>query len=289
MKSVVYYCNGPKPHLELLVSMASLRRHYDGDIVVCFGERSIELGSLQSFADLDIRTILVPGTINDNNKWQHWGSRWRGLSMCDSDQVLHPDCDTIIKSEVDSLFGLIHPDKEYITSFVHFNDGRPFGNWERQLKSYRNASNKIADDVKPIYFAFGMVGWNKGWPHFMRVHDLMKAGMPADEMAMNVVLLENGRKGFEPKLRYSVFSNIRGYYQISTERYKSIKVWHFPSSCNGFSIWWEEFMRARENKLFDLDCDEFVKSMNPNTYSILMDKSKWPTNNFVEQRPDFKK
>ncbi len=274
--TTLYYCGGTKPLLELMISIYTLRKHNKGNVTVLLGEGSEKY--CDNLKEMGVELITVPDTKNDRRVQDHWSSRWRGMPLCKHDRVLHLDCDTTIAHNYDHLFDLIHPDPEYITSYYMWQKHGTYHKWKMHLNDYQKVTN-IADDADGLYFGFGLVGWNKGWPHFQKVADYAKK-LPTDEMSMSLTLIENGRKGHMPPNMEATFRCVRAYYRLTEKEFDDTLIWHYPQKgIQGFYQWWEIFFKAREEKAMGLHDDAFIEAIHPTIMKILKTGTYPKTNN----------
>lgn len=280
-RTIAYYCGGKKCCLELLVALFSLRQHYKGNITVCLGQTSNQyLAPL--LASNDVEVISVPNSDKDYSLQDHWSTRWRAMALVDHDQVLHPDCDTTVEHPIDHLFDLINPDREFITSYYGYqDDGKPYWKWNDHLKNYA----KIApvDDLVPLYFAFGLIGWNKGWPWFQEVADNVKYTI-TDECSMSYTLMRHGRKGCMAKVDPSDFRLSRAYYRLQPKEFYDTKMWHFAGGGgSGYQLWWKKLLEARAVNAFNLADDEYLKFLDPSSYKKWITNT-WPSSTYADHR-----
>jgi len=86
---VVYYCGGRKPVIEMLVSIYSLRKYWDGHIKVALGDTAEPYFHWGPGYDSTIEVVTYSWNPDDTQKIDHWRSRWRAMYMVDSSRVLH--------------------------------------------------------------------------------------------------------------------------------------------------------------------------------------------------------
>jgi len=239
MKDIVtYFCGGKKPVVELLVSLYSLRKHFDGEVVICLGETSLPLlPKLLKSPDFTIK--IVPNSSNDTTVRQHWATRWVGMSMVEGDRVLHPDCDTVYAGSLDQAFDCIHENPEYMTTFHSVNDGHYYPEWDGHVEEYK----KIDPDFKetaPFYIEFGLLGWRGNWPYCLETAEASRIAKD-DQTAMSYVLMKHGRKAYCPTMGPKFMRRARAYYRLTEKKYKETLVWHTTPA---YFMWWEEFREA---------------------------------------------
>ena len=265
-ESVLYYCGGTKPILELLVSIYTLKKYYSGDITVHLGKTS-EKYIYDLLINNGIIVKLIPGSEHDNNVNKHWSSRWRSMKLLDHDYNLHLDCDMIVNKPIDFLFGMIDKDPETLTAFGAYNNGINDELWPRILKCFQEVIPNFECD--PIYLQVGILGINKGWPladltseYCLKTRD--------DQMAISLALAQNGRKVIHKNQFKSTYNNIMNYWNMSSKAYYQTVLWH---GSYGFSIWWREFFRARKDKFMNLHDNKFIQIINSQVYKKLINKN----------------
>jgi len=259
---VAYYCGGKKPIVELLVSLYSLRKYFDGEIVVCLGRTSLKyIPNLLKSKEFTIK--IVPNSENDHTVRQHWATRWTAMSMVEGDRVLHPDCDTIYTDCLDQLFDNIHHDHEYMTTFHSVNDGVPYPEWEGHVKEYKKIDPNFNEST-PFYIEFGLLGWRGAWPHCLETSEASKIAKD-DQTAMSYVLMKHGRKAYCPTSGPTLMRRSRAYYRLSEEEYNSTIVWHTTPS---YFMWWEVFREAYENNWLGLAEKKYLPKISKRCANI---------------------
>ena len=253
---VAYYCGGRKPIIELLVSLYSLRKHYDGEVVVVLGETSLEyLPELLKSDDFTIK--IVPNSADDKVVRDHWATRWNGMALVDGDRVLHPDCDTVFTGSLDPLFDNIHDGQDYMTTFHSINDGRDFQEWEGHVEEYKKIDPNF-NETKPFYIEFGLLGWKGNWKYCTETAEAARVAKD-DQTAMSYVLMKHGRKAYVPPNGLEVLKRARAYYRLSEEKYKTVIVWHTTPS---YFMWWDEAAEAIKSNWMGLGRSKYLKSIN---------------------------
>jgi len=276
-RAITYYCGGNNQcPLELLVSIYSFRKFYAGNIVIVLGETSVPC--LQPLIDSkEFITHILPNTKNDKKNQDHWVSRWRGMNTIknDYDQVLHSDCDNMAVKDFDHLWGMIHPDSNYITSFynVDIPPSQKEPAFQRILPQYRKIKPDFFCD-NPIYTQLGLIGWNKGWPYFGLVSEYCKQ-VRDDQLAMSFVLMTTNSKLYQA--RNGDYTNMRGYHMLTPNERNRITIWHCGATI-GYAMWWKVFIEARKNKFMNLHDNDYIKTINTAAYEHIINKD-W--NNYI--------
>lgn len=276
MDVVTYYCGGVKPTIELLVSLYSLRKHYNGEVVVCLGETSLEyLPRLVRSMDFTIK--IVPNSANDSHVRDHWATRWVGMSMVEGDRVLHPDCDTVYAGPLDKAFDCIHSDPEYMTTFHSVNDGMPYPEWKGHIKEYKKIDPNF-NEKNPFYIEFGLLGWRGRWPYCLETASASKIAKD-DQTAMSYVLMKHGRKAYCPEIGCRLMRRARAYYRLSEEDFKSTLVWHTTPA---YFMWWDECLEAMEKNWMGMGNKMYIKRLSRKCYKLWrkgiypnLNQSKW--------------
>ena len=276
-KSITYYCGGKKTILELLVSLYTLRKHYNGDIVVAIGETSLPY--LDSLLDSnDFMTVIVPDTAKDKTAQDHWSARWKSMKMTNvHDKTMHFDCDNIVTDNFDDIWNLVYDDKEWITSLYHFPYWTSKKHKSKQIKTLLSEFRKIipdfcCDEEKFTYTELGLFGYNKGWPYFDEVSKYCKI-VKNDQAALSFVLMSH-----ESKIKF-----IHNFYYVNRVKTKfhtkimengkmQTSIWHCKRVLR-HAIWWKYFLEARKKKFLSLHDNEYIQSINRSAYKILVDKT----------------
>lgn len=277
---VAYYCGGKKPVIELLVSLYSLRKHYNGEVVVVLGETSLQyVPELLKSSDFTIK--IVPNSMDDKEVRDHWATRWRGMSMVSGDRVLHPDCDTTYTQPLDKAFDLIHDDPDYMTTFHSINDNdHDFPEWEGHVEEYKKIDPNF-NETKPFYIEFGLLGWRGNWAHCLETAEASKIAKD-DQTAMSYVLMRHGRKAHCPDTSGRLMRRARAYYRLTKEEYYDTIVWHTTPA---YFMWWDEFLMAQKENWLGLGDRFYVREISRPVYKKWRQKSfpslnqaKWAKN-----------
>jgi hypothetical protein len=263
--AVVYYCGGKKPLIELLVSIYTLRRFYDGEIVVCLGKTSVPY--LNEFINSKIATIkIVPGSGKDHRLRQHWRSRWAGMGQINYTRVLHPDCDTVFVNKIDKLFDAIHKTPGWMTTFHSVVDGESviglntrsdLNQWKIHVEDYRKVDPKFDVNITPYYIEFGLLGWRNRWPYCAAVANLCTL-VKDDQRAMSYVLMKNGRKAHVATFKNPVMRRVRSYWRLTQEQFDAVIMWH---SHPDYAIWWQAAEEAIKKNFMGLGNDTYLRSI----------------------------
>lgn len=101
---VVYFNHGTKHLVRLVVSLVSLRRHYDGPVCILDSGEESAIGPLDSIAphggdDLTLRRIAIPHR-RRNTAYTAKASLWRWSPF---DMTLFLDADTVVAGDVSPL------------------------------------------------------------------------------------------------------------------------------------------------------------------------------------------
>lgn len=257
---VAYYCGGLKPVIELLVSLYSLRQHYDGEVVICLGETSLQYVP-ELLKNNDFTVKIVPNSANDKEVRDHWATRWVGMSMVEGDRVLHPDCDTIFTQPLDKAFDCIHEDKEFMTTFHSVNYGEYFPEWEGHKEEYRKIDPNFNEET-PFYIEFGLLGWRGNWPYCLETAEASRIAKD-DQTAMSYVLMNHDRKAYCPEIGYKLMRRARAYYRLPERVYNETIVWHTTPA---YFMWWDAFLAAHKENFLGLGNKMYVKSLSRRWY-----------------------
>jgi hypothetical protein len=274
-RAVVYYCGGTTPIIETIISIFSLRKYYDGKIIVLLGKTSLPY---VDFSVLDnVEVIEVPGSDNDKTLQQHWASRWRGLGLVEVDKMLHIDCDTVIVKDIEIFFKNINHDNEVLTGFHYvFLNGRSKRD-RAMIQSYNKKIPGIKFELPNCYVEIACIGFSKKWPHFNEVSKYCSI-LKDDQRAVSAALVHNGRKVHIPKFKGKIFKNARAYYRMSLEKYWNTHIWH-AKNCFGF--FWREFWQAHHQGFMRLNDDAYLRSISDKVYKL--SKSDNWSNNIAQE------
>lgn len=270
---VTYYCGGKKPVIELLVSLYSLRQSYNGKVIICLGKTSVPFLE-PLIKSREFKICVVPGTESDGTVREHWRSRWIGMAMISGDRVLHPDCDMVFYSNLDSMFDAIDSRPDYITSFHSVNNGTYFKQWKKHVKEYRLIEPDFNIE-KPFYIEFGILGWRGAWPYCMDVSRACEI-VKDDQMAMSYVLMKNGRKAYCPPLMNKLMRRARAYYRLDDDDYNAVIAWHCHPS---YELWWRMAVPAIKENFMGLGNLEYLKFINRKCFKQYRDKT-YPNINY---------
>lgn len=269
-KAVVYYCGGKTPIIETIVSIFSLRKHYDGKVIVLLGKTSLPYVDFSILDNVDV--VEVPGSENDETLNQHWSSRWRGLGLInDVDKILHIDCDTVVVKDIDIFFENIHPDNETLTGF-HYVFPNGTSNYDKTLiDGYNKRIPDVKFEMPNCYVEIACIGFSKKWPHFDEVSRYCNI-LKDDQRAVSAALVHNGRKVHIPDFESKIFRNARDYYKLSRRKYWGTHIWH---SKYHYGFFWREFWQARAQGFMDINIDKYLSTINPKVYEYIVNKD-WP-------------
>lgn len=265
---VVYYCGGKKPVIELLVSIFSLRKHYDGEIVACLGETSLEFLPEEFLKSNNITVKIIEGTSKDRDVRDHWKSRWKAMSQIDGGRVLHPDCDIIYNDDIEIVFEAIKKTPGWITSYHTVNDGNWYEIWPDHVEEYKKIDPDF-DINDPFYIEFGLLGWVGKWPYAL---DTSKACeiTKDDQTAMSYVLMKNGRKAHLANFKNPIMRRARAYYRMTKQEFDSVLIWHCH---NEYAFWWNEFLEAHDMNYMGLGSHSYIKKLSRKTWKMLKNKT----------------
>ena len=268
--TVVYYCGGKGPVLELLVSLHSLRKHYNGRVVICLGKTSIKyLKNLINSKEYEI--LIVPHSENDKSDRDHWKSRWLAMSMIRGSRILHPDCDMVYVKDINPLFDQIHDEDGWVTSFHSVNNGDNKVRWHKHVEEYKKIDPNFSIDEKPFYIEFGIVGWKNYLPYSIEVSNACKI-LKDDQTAMSYVLMQHGRKAYCP---CSVNGNplmrrARAYYRLKQEQFDKVIAWHCHPA---YALWWEAAKEAIKDNFMGLGSSSYFMGINRRYYKQWKNKT----------------
>lgn len=263
MKDVVaYYCGGKKPVLELLVSLYSLRKYYDGEIIVCLGETSLKYTE-SLLNSSDFTTYIVPNSSNDITVRDHWKSRWTGMSMVKGNRVLHPDCDIVYTKDISPLFDVLHPKKNWITSFHSVNNGDNRIRWSSHVKEYKKLDPTFNASQPAFYIEFGIVGWRGKYPYCMEVSKACEV-LKDDQTAMSYVLMKHGRKAYCPS-ECTLMRRARAYYRLNKKQFDDVIAWHCHPA---YALWWNQAIEAINDNFMGLGDRNYFRMINRRCYNM---------------------
>jgi hypothetical protein len=156
-KGVIYYNRGTKCMVRLLVSLYSLRKHYQGEVAVIYSGDQ-EQWFLDEVAKLNAKTIPMPYRAGEGSLVLK-ASLWRYSPF---DLTMFMDADTIVLNPIDEYFNYI---EKY--DFVTGN----FANWKtsggtisRRIRAWKNCCPELIQPALDFGQAVntGIDGWKKG-------------------------------------------------------------------------------------------------------------------------------
>lgn len=190
-KGVIYYNRGSKCTLRMLISIFTLRKVYDGDILVLF-EGSQPQWFLKALDNFNVSTKHI-NTTSHRNPLNVKSSLWRYSPF---DLTMFMDADTVIIRPIDSYFDLIK-ENGFVTG--KFSDWVTSGSRIRHRikqwspifdKKYLNDAINYGDAINT-----GINGWVNGNPMLEAWEELCEKGSKykcsdrvADEMACQLLL-----------------------------------------------------------------------------------------------------
>lgn len=196
-KCVLYYNRGQKCIIRLLVSIASLRKHYDGDIILAHqDEPTPYLADRLKLYNVEVR-LTEKSTVNNALA----DKPDLGKYVDDYDLVLYVDSDTLFFNPIDEIWHFI---KIYGFMVTHFCDWKTKGGMiERRIREW----NKVLPDEeieKAVAYGkavnTGVFGFSRRYRYseyniFLEWHQLTLQGQKenctrrmVDELACQVLL-----------------------------------------------------------------------------------------------------
>jgi hypothetical protein len=156
-KGVIYYNRGTKCTIRLLVSLYSLRKHYDGSVtVICSGDQ--EQWFLDTLKKFNADVIYIPyregvgSLVLKASLWRH----------SPYDLTMFMDADTIVLNPIDEYFELIE-EHDFVTgNFANWKTSggtisRRIKGWEKAVPEYIQPALDFGPAVNT-----GINGWKKG-------------------------------------------------------------------------------------------------------------------------------
>lgn len=196
-KCVLYYNRGQKCIIRLLVSIASLRKHYDGDIILAHQDEPNDyLAKRLKKYNVEVR-LTNKSTVNNALADKPDLGRY----VDDYDLVLYVDSDTLFLNSIDEIWQLI---KTYGFLVTHFSDWKTKGGMiERRIREWEKVLpqeeiEKAVEYGKAVntgVFGFSRQYRTSEYNIFLEWHDLTLEGQKenctrrmVDELACQVLL-----------------------------------------------------------------------------------------------------
>jgi len=245
-KCVLYYNRGQKCTIRLIVSIASLRKHYDGDIVLAYeGEQSEYL-----LKRLERYNVILRETEKSTVTNALADKPALGKYVDDYDLVLYLDSDTLILSSLDAIWNLI---KRYGFLVTHFTGWVTRGGTiERRIRQWSKVLpeeeiEKAVEYGKAVNT--GVFGFSREYRYsdfniFLEWHDLTLQGQRenctrrmVDELACQVLLHKYphimvnttwnaSAKFYKGESKYVTIVHYHGYKHVFREVFPLCEYWY---------------------------------------------------------------
>lgn len=246
---IIYLLTGPRPAERLLVSVASLRRHYSGPVtIMCSREESA--GVAKKIADT--HGVAVQ-RFTDAGTYRHatYVTKPRLIELSPYDSTIYLDADTLV---VDDPSPLLDTDRPLtITTFSDWvSQGRIISSRVSQWLKVSPMAKYLAEvQLARRWPAIntGIFAWHRGWRWSRLWIELTEAGRSCsftDELSMQILTgemcLKRDYRLLDARWNYSPIYPVKGI---------SPAIYHFHGSKHlrkdaGDVIWWPEFLKAWE-------------------------------------------
>lgn len=195
-EGVLYYNHGRQCLIRILVSMLSLRRHYQGEIAVA-AEGDPPDWFLDMAGSFGAKIVAAPvsheyGLIKKSRIWR----------VSPFDCTLFLDADTLVRAPVDSLFKGIKKRGLLVTQFCDWVTYR--GRMRRRIEQWRSIVPENVERALAYGFGIntGIMGWTRANPLMEQYEQMTARGLGVrgiqrktlDELAMQLVIV--GRRHY---------------------------------------------------------------------------------------------
>jgi len=249
-KCVLYYNRGQKCIIKLIVSIASLRKHYDGDIILAAGDEQPEylLKRLKRYNVIIRQT--EKSTVNNALADKPALARY----VEDYDLVLYLDSDTLVYDNIDNIWDYIKNYGFVVTNFTNWvTKGGMIENrireWSKVLPEKEiNLAVEYGRAVNTGVFGFSRKYRMSEYNIFLEWHELTLKGQKenctrrmVDELACQVLLHK-----YPHIMLNTTWNTSAKFYRGKSE---DVKIWHYhgykhtyKDEFEGCQYWYDQYM-----------------------------------------------
>lgn len=189
---VLYFLSGARHGVRLLVSLASLRNHYDGPAAILTTDPDAhKIGKrIASIASLDVRHIPV---FPDGQRKRNWSFAFKTEipQYSPFDKTVYLDCDTLVTGSIRELFEGISDDRIVVTRFCEWiTTGRTIA---RRIRAWQDTHSHLIEDALSFGPAVntGVFGFSRNSSILATWSETTKKGQHhfiPDEVAMQLLI-----------------------------------------------------------------------------------------------------
>ena len=261
-RAITYVMSYPAHLLYLVVSLRSLRRHWNGPVFVHAWPESIELVKrIEEDSHLDV--LAVPWEPEYRGKNAQFESKQLVVqSAAPENLILYLDADTLIAGPLDELFDRAAEFGFLATQFCEWvTTGKIMQSRIKRLRKFPNIDQGPVEEVLARRWPSvngGIFCCHPNSPVLSKWHAWTKVARSifiSDETVLHAVMPQAVWMGSMDVYPGGVY-NCSPKYQPSTLPDSEVKIWHFHGDCNSrpqkslrsVLMWWPEYQEClRDN------------------------------------------